>query len=43
MRALSLLDPDANISSFRPDHGTLGSYDAWPAQVCGSLRIVLVL
>jgi hypothetical protein len=26
-------DPNANISSFRPDHGTIGSYDAWPAQV----------
>ena len=33
IRALSRLDPNANIASFRPDHGTIGSYDAWPAQV----------
>jgi hypothetical protein len=31
-RALSLSDAHANVSSFRPDHGTIGSYDAWPAQ-----------
>lgn len=33
IRALSRHDPNANIASFRPDHGTIGSYDAWPAQV----------
>ena len=32
VRALSLTDTSANVSSFRPDHGTIGSYDAWPAQ-----------
>ncbi len=33
MRALSILDAAANVSAFRPDHGAIGSYDAWPAQV----------
>ena len=37
MRALSLSDDGANVSSFRPDHGTLGSYDAWPAQTMDAL------
>ena len=37
MRALSLEDTHANVSSFRPDHGTIGSYDAWPAQTIDAL------
>jgi hypothetical protein len=37
IRALSLADDHANVSSFRPDHGTIGAYDAWPAQAIEAL------
>jgi hypothetical protein len=37
VRALSITDDSAHISSFRPDHGTIGSYDAWPAQAIDAL------
>jgi concanavalin A-like lectin/glucanase superfamily protein len=36
MRALSLSDPDA-ANSLRPDHGSNGAYDAWPALAAGAL------
>ena len=36
MRALSLSDPDA-AASLRPDHGSNGAYDAWPALAAGAL------
>jgi hypothetical protein len=36
LRALSLSDPDAP-ASLRPDHGSNGAYDAWPALACGTL------
>ena len=36
MRALSLSDPDAAVS-LRPDHGSNGAYDAWPALAAGAL------
>jgi len=35
MRALSLLDAAAPVS--RPDHGTTGAYDAWPAMCADAL------
>ena len=37
IRALSLRDPNADLSSFRPDHDTIGSYSAWPAQALETL------
>jgi hypothetical protein len=36
MRALSLSDPDAP-ASLRPDHGSNGAYDAWPALAAAAL------
>ena len=36
MRALSLSDPDAPVS-LRPDHGSNGAYDAWPALAAGAM------
>ncbi|MFD4972083.1 LamG-like jellyroll fold domain-containing protein [Streptomyces sp. NPDC058424] len=36
LRALSLSDPDA-ASSTRPDHGSNGAYDAWPALAAGAV------
>jgi concanavalin A-like lectin/glucanase superfamily protein len=36
LRALSLSDPDAP-ASLRPDHGSNGAYDAWPALAAGTL------
>ncbi|HEY7047803.1 MAG TPA: LamG domain-containing protein [Jatrophihabitantaceae bacterium] len=36
MRALSLSDADA-ANSLRPDHGSNGAYDAWPALAAGAL------
>ncbi len=36
LRALSLSDPDA-ATSLRPDHGSNGAYDAWPALAAGTL------
>ena len=36
MRALSLSDPDA-ATSLRPDHGSNGAYDAWPALAAGAM------
>jgi hypothetical protein len=36
LRALSLSDPDA-AASLRPDHGSNGAYDAWPALAAGAL------
>jgi concanavalin A-like lectin/glucanase superfamily protein len=36
MRALSLADPDAAVS-LRPDHGSNGAYDAWPALAASAM------
>lgn len=36
MRALALSDPDAPVS-LRPDHGSNGAYDAWPALSAGAM------
>lgn len=36
MRALALSDPDAPVS-LRPDHGSNGAYDAWPALAAGAM------
>ncbi|MPZ84303.1 MAG: hypothetical protein GEV28_29465 [Actinophytocola sp.] len=35
LRALALADPDAPAST-RPDHGSNGAYDAWPALAAGA-------